>query len=138
MSKPQGTNFTIRDAKEEDIPFIFATWLNGNRYGNQLIGWWDKDDYFERYHRGLEAILTSQDTFITVACLNDDPDTILGYAVLGPDGLVHYVHVKDAFRKFGIARALCPDPITRATFMTPVGWAILSKKYPKAKFIPVR
>lgn len=138
MPQRADTNFAVREAKEEDFPFIYATLLKGFRFSNDLIRWWDQEDYFHVYHTGLERILNSPQTFITVACTNDDPDTILGYAILGDGGIIHYVHVKEAFRKFGIATALCPEEVTRATFMTPVGWAIFSKKFPKAKFIPVR
>jgi hypothetical protein len=42
---------------------------------------------------------------VTVACLPDNEDVILGYIVFQPN-VLHYMFVKEAFRKFGIARFL--------------------------------
>lgn len=132
------STFAIRDCLESDFPFIYATWKRGFRFGNQLTSWWDQDDYFDHYNKVTELILNRPDTHIKVACLADDPETVLGYAIFGEPKIIHYVHVKEAFRRFGIANALLPKDITRATFMTPAGWAIFHKKYPDGKFMPLR
>lgn len=40
-----------------------------------------------------------------VACLTEDPDVLLGYAISSPEAL-HYVFVKEAWRRRGIASRL--------------------------------
>jgi hypothetical protein len=130
------SKFAVRDAKELDFPFIYSTWLKGLRFGNDVYGLIEQNSYFTNFHKVIEAILARPDTFIMVACLKDDPDTILGYSVRGADDTLHYVHVKQAFRRFGIARELTPTKIKRVTHITRAGWAILKEKYPKAVFDP--
>lgn len=128
--------FAIRDVSESDFPFIYSTWLKGLRFGNEAFGLMEQHSYFRNYHNAIEAILSRPDTHIKVACLRDDPSTILGYAVLGKDGLVHYVHVKQAFRRFGIAGELCPKDLKRVTHVTKTGWAIIREKFPACIYDP--
>jgi hypothetical protein len=129
------STFKTREATESDFPFIYSTWLKGLRFGNDVYGLIEQHSYFKNYHRVIEVILNRPDTFINVACLADDPTTILGYAVLGP-GMIHYVHVKQAFRRFGIAKELCPKDPKRVTHVTKVGWSILREKFPNCIFDP--
>lgn len=126
----------LRGAEESDFPFIYSTWLKGLRFGNDVFGLIEQESYFKHYHRAIEVILARPDTHIQVACLTEDPNTILGYSVLGDEDTVHYVHVKQAFRRFGIAKELCPKAIKRVTHVTKVGWAILKEKHPTAIFNP--
>lgn len=126
----------IRGATEDDFPFIYSTWLKGLRFGNDVFNLIEQESYFKNYHRVIEAILNRPDTHIAVACLNDDPTTILGYSILGETGTVHYVHVKQAFRRFGIARGLCPKEIKKVTHITKAGWNILKDKFPQAHYDP--
>lgn len=126
----------IREAKESDFPFIYSTWLKGLRFGNDSFAMMEQGSYFKNYHRYLEHVLNLPSTIIMVAALQEDPDTILGYSVLGNNGTIHYVHVKQAFRKFGIAKQLCPQDIRRVTHVTKVGWSILKAKFPNAIYDP--
>lgn len=128
--------FAIRDAVEKDFAFIYSTWLKGLRFGNDTFGLIDQHIYFDRYHEVIEKILALPTTLILVACLADDPDTILGYSVVGPPGTLHYIHVKQAWRRFGIAQKLVPEEVKFVTHVTKVGWSILKKKYPAAKYNP--
>lgn len=127
--------FKLREAKESDFPFIYATWLKGLRFGNDVFGTIEQHSYFRNYHKVIETILHRPSVVIPVACLIEDPNTILGYA-LREDGMLHYIHVKSAFRRFGIARALSPPEISRVTHTTKMGWAILKEKFPNAIYDP--
>jgi ribosomal protein S18 acetylase RimI-like enzyme len=129
-------NVTLREAQESDFPFIYSTWLKGLRFGNETFEKIHQDTYFKQYHKILEQILTKPETYIVVACLPDDPSTILGYSVREGEDTLHYVHVKQAFRQFGIAKTLCPENLRRVTHVTNVGWSILKKKFPNAVFNP--
>lgn len=129
------TRFGIRDAFETDFPFIYSTWLKGLRFGNEAFTMIEQNSYFKNYHKVIEVILNRPDTVIKVACLLDDPETILGYSILGED-MVHYVHVKQAFRSFGIGKSLCPKSISRVTHVTKVGLSILKAKHPEFHYDP--
>lgn len=128
--------FAIRDATESDFDFIYATWLKGLRFGNDAYGLIEQDSYFRNFHKIIENILQRPSTFIAVACLSDDPSTILGYSVREGEDTVHYIHVKKAFRNFGVARALCPTDVKRVTHVTKMGWNILKEKFPEAVYDP--
>lgn len=131
------SKFAIREAQESDFAFIYSTWLKGLRYGNDTYEKIDKKAYFEKYHHIIEKILEHPSTYIMVACLGDDPSTILGYAVRSGENIIHYVHVKNAFRRFGIATALAPQKLLKVTHITNVGWSILCEKYPGAVYDPL-
>lgn len=136
MLSQAATRFETREATEEDLPFVYATWLRGLRYGNEAFGLIEQSVYYKYYHQYIGILLKHPDTRVLVACLPDDEDVILGYSVLGKEGTVHYVHVKDAFRKFGIARGLVPKNIKIYTHFTKVGLAILKSKFPNAEYNP--
>lgn len=85
----------IRPAVEADHAFIYATYIR-NRYFNR-----DNNTTLKRstwsalQHKRLEHILASKP--VLVACLSNDPDTILGYAFM--DGDNPFSYVKLAFRQ---------------------------------------
>ncbi len=122
-----------RSSKPEDINFILATWLRGLRYGNELFEQIDKDIYFAEYHKVIEALLRVSQ--VRVACLKDDPDTILGYAVLQGDK-VHWIHIKSAWRRIGIAKSLLYTKFGVVTHLTTLGAKLLKEKCTGVKFNP--
>lgn len=123
----------IRKSLDSDKNFIYSTWLNGLRYGNPVYEFIDKDSYFKNYQKVIDAILNS--STILVACFHDAQETILGYSVLNHETM-HWIFVKPAWRKLGIATALMPKEFTIATHITNVGKAIMIDKYPNAIFDP--
>lgn len=56
----------------------------------------------------VRGILARPDSVLRVACLPDDPDAILGWAVITADQppKLHFVYVRKEARKNGIARML--------------------------------
>lgn len=104
-------NWVIRSPQEQDIPFIFATWLRSfysdNHYSYMTpVG--PKSDirksiYFENYRKVIDHLLEHSD--VDIACLKDTPEVILGYMISKPP-LLHYCFVKDAFRHLGIAESM--------------------------------
>lgn len=116
--------YLIRNAKETDKPFIYATWLRGLYHGNEWTSWVDKDIFFSKYHTVLERLLAS--SVISVSCLEDDPDTIMGYAVFdSSQKRLHWVFVKKAWRKLGIAKSLIPKDIVEVSHLTALGKKLL-------------
>lgn len=118
---------TVRDMQPGDRNFIFATWLRGLYYGNSFFGEMPKDAFMKHYHDVLEKLLTRPTPWVRVACLKDDPEVILGYAIgrVWPGELsLDWIFVKSPWRKIGIAKSLVPPGVTTITHLTKVGKAL--------------
>lgn len=119
-------NILIRPITETDLPFIFATWLKGLYHGNEFYSKIKQDVFYAQYHKMIETILPK--SMIKIACLEDEPDVIIGYCVFETDRL-HWIFVKKAWRKLTIAKQLLNDvPFTRVSHLTKVGEAIRKKE----------
>lgn len=116
----------IRDVTAQDTNFIMSTWLKGLRHGNDWFEIIPSDIYYASYHKVLERILMKSETIISMACLKEDPDTIIGYSVKEGDTL-HFVYVRSRWRGKGIAKSLIPESIKQVTHLTKIGKALLSK-----------
>ncbi len=92
----------IRPYHKDDSAFMYSTWLNSYHY-DSWARTTSKTVFFTQYKQVIDNILTR--SMFTVAALKDDPEVILGYLISEP-GIVHYLFVKEAFRKFGIATSL--------------------------------
>ncbi len=125
----------LRPAQKSDEPFIYATWLKGLRFGNDWFELIDSTIYYENYKRVIDVLLSRPTTKVTVSCLKEDPDVILGYCVSEPS-TVHYIHVKEAWRKLGIANDLLPKDLKVVTHMTNQGKVIFVNKLKDIKFNP--
>ncbi len=111
----------IRRGSDDDVPFIFSTWLKGLYYGNT---WWRQipsDIYYPNYHPVVERLLERSQ--VIVACLASNEDVIIGYAVVSEDGqTLHWTHVKEAWRQFGLCkRMLSPLSINQVSHITNIG-----------------
>lgn len=131
---PDKNSFIVRQGIESDLPFVYASWLKGLRYGNDWFGMIDSEAYFTAYHKVIEHILHSPGVEVKVACLSDDLDVILGYSVSSPNAL-SWVFVKRPWRNIGIAKALCPSDPSVVTHTTKTAVSIL-KKHPNVRFNP--
>lgn len=125
---------TVRDATPGDRNFILATWLRGLRFGNDWFRIIPSDIYFTAYHAYIEAILAKPNTTVKIACLKDDTEVVLGYAVYTGDRL-DWVFVKQAWRAIGLAKSLVPQSITSVSHLTKVGLSLL-KRRPNVIFNP--
>ncbi len=127
----------IRDFLPGDKNFIFASWLRGMYYGDSWLSLMNKDVFMSTYHRVIETLLESPGVQIKVACLKDDPDCILGYAVLSRvTPVLHWTFVKSAWRGIGIAKMLVPKETKIVTNVTKSGLAIM-RKYPGLSYNPL-
>lgn len=121
--------FKIRPMVPGDKSFIMSTWLKGLKFGNDLFKEVKADVYFKAYQKILDQLLAHPSVKVNVACLPDDEDVILGYAAVSKDdSKIHFVFVKSAWRKMGIAKALVPETIKTATHITKTGLSLLRKK----------
>ena len=123
--------YDIRPGKEEDLSFIYATWLKGLYYGDSWFSRMPQKVFMDHYKHVLTQILAV--SAVRVACLPDDPDTIIGYSVASRDGTVlHWCHVKAgkkdiSWRKHGVARSLIPPNPVYASHINDLGLELLSK-----------
>ena len=124
----------FRPGNMGDKNFIFSTWLKGLRFGNDWFGLIPSKVYFSIYHGVIEGILSKPNVKVKVACLKEDPNVILGYAVY-TDSRLDWLHVKKAWRKIGLARDLVPKTITTVSHLTDTGRSIL-KKHEHISFNP--
>lgn len=126
----------IRVANDSDRNFILATWLRGLYYGDTWFGEIPKNIFMEKYHSILERLLSLDTTITVIACLKDDPEVILGYAVQDlNETTLHYAFVKKAWRNIGIAKDMVSKKTVTATHLTKSGLSIL-KKHPGVIFNP--
>lgn len=111
--------YIIRDMEDEDKAFIYSTWLRGLYYGDSWFAECERTSFFANYHKVIEILLPR--SIVKIACLSDNHDVVLGYVVFsGPT--IHWIFVKKAFRKMGIARAMVPErTITTVTHLTKLG-----------------
>lgn len=131
---------SLRPATEQDLPFIYSTWLKGLYYGwphcpsKGLLGLTPYPTYRGAYRSVLQGILARNRA--TVACLTDSPDVVVAYSIVSPDETtVHFVYTKRAWRKLGVARSLVPRDARYVTHLTRIGLSLLSK-LPRAEYNP--
>mgnify|MGYP006270041487 CR=1 FL=1 len=118
----------LRDLLEWDVNFIYQTWLKGLYYGSDFWKQMKGDTYYSTYKRLIERILVTPGTKVKIACLKEDPEVVIGYAVYTGDTL-HWAFVKPQWRKMGIAKAIIPDTIKKVTHLTKVGKSLKPKAW---------
>jgi ribosomal protein S18 acetylase RimI-like enzyme len=96
----------LRTMVEDDIPFIFNSWLKSYRFshfGEKITN----TIYFQDHHKVLERIV--KNSKVLIACDPQDSSQLYGYSVAGEidDVLVlHFIYVKHTFRNLGIGKTL--------------------------------
>lgn len=119
---------TVRPANKDDKAFIYATWLRGLYYGNPWFTMIHKKSYMDSYHNILDQLFKKPGLVVNVACLKDDQELILGYSATEQD-ILHWVFVKQAWRRFGIAKQLIPKDTKVITHVTTMSEKIRPKNW---------
>lgn len=109
---------------DTDKPFVMSTWIKGLYYGDSWFSLIPKDVFMSNYHPFLERLLDSPGVEVTVACLVEDPDVIVGYSVTTNTAL-HWVFCKKAWRRIGVARLLLPKTVSAVSHLTDLGRKLL-------------
>lgn len=97
------TSWSIREAEGDELPFIYATWLNSYRSDSWVGKSVRKGLFFHEYPIILDALL--QKSKVLIAYFPDTPSVILSYLVYEPE-VLHYVFTKEVYQKNGIAMSL--------------------------------
>jgi hypothetical protein len=96
----------VRLANDEDINFIFSSWLKSFKTSNLSYNVVNTIYYTEQ-HKTIEKILKS--STVLVACNSDDPTQVYAWACGERiDGIfcLHYVYTKHNFRSMGFGKLL--------------------------------
>lgn len=134
MKEQVDSLFSIREGRTTDEAFIYSTWLKGLWVNNEPWCLIDSEVYFPNYSEVIKRLLARSRTF--VACLKEDEDVILGYAVF-ENLRLHYAHSKGDWRNCGIQSALFRDQdIQEFSHLTPMGKTIWQSKLKNLKFNP--
>lgn len=89
----------IRHNLPDDEAFIYATYIRNQWFSKDNTTTLKRATWSAIQHKRLEGILGS--TQVKLACLDEDPDTIIGYAFMdGANGA--FCYVKLAFRSEGL------------------------------------
>lgn len=106
MNADSNPKIQFRPANEEDISFIFNSWLKSFRNSYFCKGIVNTI-YFTEQHKVIEGILRTSTAI--VACNPEDPSQLYGWVCAEKiDGVfcLHYLYVKHSFRSLGLARLL--------------------------------
>ncbi len=124
MIEINGIKILVREPQPEDINFILSTMLKGLYYGSRFWSLVDQDAFFSNYEPFIKQMMLSNT--IKVACLEEDPDVILGYSLFKQSNL-HFIFVKKSYRKLGIAKLLYPKDTETVSHLTDMGDSIRKK-----------
>lgn len=119
----------LRLASPSEYNFIYGNWLK--HYRSEIREQCPNEIFFKEHHKIIEAILKRSQ--VMVAHDQDDTDHFFGFAVYEKhEGctILHFVFVKDTFRRLGVATKLLADlsePFFY-THWTKRGVALLSKR----------
>ena len=135
----------IRDMEEDDIGFVYNTWLKSHRDGVPAKHI-TNDVYFAEHKKIIEKKL--QLSNILMLCDKDDTSQLYGYIVVEQPtdtvNIIHYIYIKYNFRKFGLGKHLLlaaipaigtkpvfvsHRPITRSYGFTETKWGKLKEQY---------
>lgn len=118
----------IRSAVPNDKNFILSTWLKGQRYGNNQFNEIPEEIYFVEHAKVINRIIFTPGVQILVACAQNQPNWIVGFAVLS-DESIYWLHVKKDYRMRGVAKLLVGDrQIKSVKALTRMGLIISKRK----------
>jgi ribosomal protein S18 acetylase RimI-like enzyme len=99
----------MRPYMPEDQAFLFNSWLKSFRNGT-VCNNVDNSVYYTNQHIVIERLL--QTSKVIVCCNSEDPRIIYGYCVyehIQGQFVLHYIYVKNIYRKLGLARKLLEE-----------------------------
>lgn len=119
---------------ETDQALIHSSMPRGIYYGGLKKPDQAKSDWFADCHKYVKFLLEDKDSIIRIACLANNHDQIIGYALMTKQlegQRIEFVYVKDHYRREGIGRFLCRGfdiANINQRHLTKVGAAIIIRK----------
>ena len=128
--------FKATELPEQYKAIIYAKYLRTLRSGNDFYKLIDNEPYYQVQAAYLGTLITRPAAEVRLAVLTDDPDTVVGWALLEPNKL-HYVWVAKDGRKDGMMNFLLQNhTFTAFSHLTKSWMSIWHSKYPTVKFNP--
>jgi len=98
----------LRDAIQEDLAFVYNSWLKQYRNSPFTVGM-GNDLYYSQHRRVIDAILNKSD--IKVICDAEDTNKIYAWACgeKFDTPLMHFIYVKRDYRGKGLSKMLLSE-----------------------------
>jgi hypothetical protein len=96
----------LRPANEEDVNFIFNSWLKSFR-NSAFARHIPNSIYYTEQHKLIEKLV--KNFSVIIACNDEDASQVYGWICAGEVQNIfclHYIYVKHSFRSMGIAKLL--------------------------------
>lgn len=111
-ARAERNEVVLREMRSDDVPLITRSWKDNYRFSSPDSSWLTSRQecsryYFKEMNARVERLL--ERSAVIVACNPVDSDHVLGWACASNEGgqrVMHYVWVRDAFRRLGIARTM--------------------------------
>ena len=100
--------YKIRLMVPSDKNFIYRSWLQSYKHDSPMTVFIGRDFFFKIQQKIVDTIFSRDDTKTIIACDENDEEIIFGFLVYQPK-IIHYVYVKEPFRKLGIATTLLKE-----------------------------
>lgn len=98
----------LRGADADDVSFIYSSWLRCFHDTSTWAQQMPRRIFFDNHKKVIEKVLAESN--VVVAANPEDPGQIFGYVVFQPSvgkvAVLHWVYVKEPFRRLGIAADL--------------------------------
>jgi GNAT superfamily N-acetyltransferase len=112
----------IRKMAPGDRALVASSWTHGARGAS---AWWHGDEYARAASRGVDGLLDRCACWVLAN--PDDINRILGWTCVGTSGVtpvVHWIWVREDWRRLGLARRLLAHVLTETTARLAVsGWS---------------
>ena len=94
-----------------DKSYVYSTWLKCYKHESDFGKKIHPSQFFYWHQKVIDRILDQPDSVISVACLSDNEDVIVGYLVYQDQSkpVLHFCYIKPSFRLMGIAKQLFKD-----------------------------
>ncbi len=123
----------VRDIEPADLDFIQASWKNSLCY-TKPYRYIPKSIFYNFYSSVISRIIGRPGIEIKSAVLETEPNIVLGFVVYEP-GIIHWIYVKEDWRRLGIAKRLMPKGIKYSSHITELGWQIMPESIDYNPFI---
>lgn len=97
----------LRDGLPSDRNFIYKTILQHYRHASPHTKDIPDNVFYDCHHLLISKVMRQSGNIVRVAALKDDPEVLFGFLWGNVDPeTIHYVYVKKAFRRMGMAKML--------------------------------
>lgn len=98
--------------KDTDKDFLYNSWLKSYKHNSYFAKRIRNSIFFPNHERIINHLISKPTVKVFITCPKNDEDTILGYLVCDTstdDHVIHFVFVKDAFRRMGIMKEMLKE-----------------------------